>query len=81
MRFRLVDAAKKDFSVARLCKVLDVSPSGYFAWKNRPAMPDVISAIKSSAWRSSLSIGAPSNPSSAAVWWRSTVTTSSRAGR
>ena len=37
MRFRLVDAAKKDFPVARLCKVLDVSPSGYFAWKNRPA--------------------------------------------
>jgi putative transposase len=37
MRFRLIDAAKKDFPVARLCKVLDVSPSGYFAWKNRPA--------------------------------------------
>ena len=37
MRFRLVDAAKKDFPVARVCKVLDVSPSGYFAWKNRPA--------------------------------------------
>ncbi len=31
MRFRLIDAAKKDFPVARLCKVLDVSPSGYFA--------------------------------------------------
>ncbi|MBP2493710.1 hypothetical protein ABID82_007247 [Methylobacterium sp. PvP062] len=37
MRFRLIDAAKKDFPVARQCKVLDVSPSGYFAWKNRPA--------------------------------------------
>ncbi len=37
MRFRLIDAVKKDFPVARLCKVLDVSPSGYFAWKNRPA--------------------------------------------
>ena len=37
MRFRLIDAAKKDFPVARLCKVLDVSPSGYFAWKDRPA--------------------------------------------
>jgi putative transposase len=37
MRFRLIDAAKKDFPVARLCKVLDVSPSGYFAWKSRPA--------------------------------------------
>jgi putative transposase len=37
MRFRLVDAAKKDFPVAHLCKILDVSPSGYFAWKSRPA--------------------------------------------
>ena len=37
MRFRLIDTAKKDFPVQRLCKVLDVSPSGYFAWKERPA--------------------------------------------
>ena len=37
MRFRLIDAAKKEFPVQRLCKVLDVSPSGYFAWKDRPA--------------------------------------------
>ena len=28
MRFRLIDAAKKDFPVQRLCKVLDVSASG-----------------------------------------------------
>ena len=37
MRFRLIDAAKKNCLVARLCKVLDVSPSGYLSWKNRPA--------------------------------------------
>lgn len=37
MRFELIDAAKKDFPVQRLCKVLGVSPSGYFAWKDRPA--------------------------------------------
>jgi len=37
MRFRLIDAAKKEFPVQRLCKVLGVSPSGYFAWKDRPA--------------------------------------------
>ena len=36
MRFRLIDAAKKDFPVQRLCKVLDVGASGYFAWKERP---------------------------------------------
>ena len=37
MRFKLIDAAKKEFPVQRLCKVLGVSPSGYFAWKERPA--------------------------------------------
>lgn len=37
MRFRLIDVAKKEFPVQRLCKVLGVSPSGYFAWKERPA--------------------------------------------
>jgi transposase InsO family protein len=37
MRFQLIDAAKREFPVQRLCKVLEVSPSGYFAWKNRPA--------------------------------------------
>jgi len=36
MRFRLIDAAKKEFPVQRLCKVLGVSQSGYFAWKDRP---------------------------------------------
>ena len=33
MRFALVDQAKKDFPVHRLCQVLGVSQSGYFAWK------------------------------------------------
>jgi len=37
MRFKLVDRAKTDFPVHRLCKVLGVSQSGYFAWKDRPA--------------------------------------------
>lgn len=37
MSFELIDAAKKEFPVQRLCEVLGVSPSGYFAWKGRPA--------------------------------------------
>jgi putative transposase len=37
MRFRLIDQAKREFPVRRLCKVLGVSQSGYFAWKDRPA--------------------------------------------
>jgi transposase InsO family protein len=37
MRFAFVDGAKEAFPVHRLCRVLGVSQSGYFAWKNRPA--------------------------------------------
>lgn len=37
MRFQLIDAARKEFPVQRLCKVLEVSQSGYFAWRGRPA--------------------------------------------
>ena len=37
MRFKLIDAAKEEFPVRRLCKVLGVSQSGYFAWRRRPA--------------------------------------------
>jgi transposase InsO family protein len=35
MRFELIDRAKKDFPVQRLCRVLNVSQSGYFAWSSR----------------------------------------------
>ena len=37
MRFNIIDAAKKEFPVQRLCSVLGVSQSGYFSWKSRPA--------------------------------------------
>jgi len=37
MRFAFIDAAKAEFPVHRLCAVLRVSQSGYFAWKDRPA--------------------------------------------
>ena len=37
MRFQLIDRAKQDFPVHRLCHVLGVSQSGYFSWKDRPA--------------------------------------------
>lgn len=37
MRFGLVDQAKGEFPVQRLCGVLGVSQRGYFAWKGRPA--------------------------------------------
>ena len=37
MKFTFIDAAKEEFPVQRLCKVLEVSQSGYFAWRSRPA--------------------------------------------
>lgn len=37
MRFKLIDEAKKEFPVHRLCSVFGVSESGYFAWKEPPA--------------------------------------------
>jgi transposase InsO family protein len=37
MRFSFIDAKRAEFPVACLCEVLEVSQSGYFAWKSRPA--------------------------------------------
>src|SRR5713101_7138198 len=37
MRFALIDWAKAEFPVHRLCRGLDISQSGYFAWRSRPA--------------------------------------------
>jgi len=35
MRFKLIYEAKKQFPIHRLCRALDVSESGYHAWKHR----------------------------------------------
>ena len=40
MRFALIDVAKAEFPVHRLCRVLGVSESGYFTWKDGPPPGD-----------------------------------------
>ncbi len=37
MRFRFIDAEKAKYPVVVLCRVLEVCPSGYYAWRGRPA--------------------------------------------
>ena len=39
MRSSFIDAKKAEFPfpISRMCKMLGVSPSGYFAWQVRPA--------------------------------------------
>jgi putative transposase len=65
MRFRLIDAAKEDFPVQRLCQVLDVSSSGYFAWRSRPASPHqredlvILAHIRSAFTLSNETYGSP----------------------
>jgi putative transposase len=39
MKFQFIAVAKESFPVTRLCQVLGVSQSGYFAWRSRPASP------------------------------------------
>ena len=36
MRFRFIEVEKAAYGVRRLCRVLEVAPSGYYAWKRRP---------------------------------------------
>lgn len=41
MKFAFIHAEKKHFSVAALCRVLEVSRQGYYAYQSRPVSPRV----------------------------------------
>jgi putative transposase len=39
MRFRVIGDCRDDDPICVLCDALDVSPSGYYAWRSRPESP------------------------------------------
>jgi len=65
MKFQFIDVAKESFPVTRLCQVLEVSPSGYFARRSRPASPRqredlvLLAHIRSAFARSNGTYGSP----------------------
>lgn len=70
MILRLIDAAKEDFPVTRLCQVLGVSQSGYFTWRSRSASPRqredlvLLAHVRSAFARCSGTCGSPASPAS-----------------
>ena len=64
-RYRFIAVEKAQYSVAQLCRVLEVAPSGYYAWRHRPPSPRAVAnamlteQIRAIHERSRCTYGAP----------------------
>ena len=65
MKYRFIDRYRSEFRVERMCKVLGVSRSGYYGWRNRPKSrrqkenEQVLMEIQESYQRSKGTYGSP----------------------
>jgi putative transposase len=65
MRFQFIEDHRDEFPVVRMCGVLAVSPSGYYAWRGRPpskremANKELTAEIKKAFEKSGETYGSP----------------------
>jgi len=65
MKFQFIDQHQTEFSITVMCRVLGVSRSGYYAWRNRPVSPRkmandiLLEQIKAAHQKSRQTYGSP----------------------
>lgn len=65
MRYQFIESYREEFPVRRMCQVLNVSPSGYYAWRKRPpsaremANQELVQAIEAVYAESNGTYGSP----------------------